>query len=111
MDVHINSLDITSLRDISHIRSKSQFTNLNKPFSPDYLPNELIHLNIYYIEHTVTYPEAQTIGSFNKRHIKRFSMWYEWEKGEIKQLKQIHDLGMFGKHIYYHKNDLGLITH
>ena len=43
MDVHVTSLDITSIRAIYHIQEKTHFTNVNLSFSPEDFPTELIH--------------------------------------------------------------------
>ena len=50
MVLHVPSLDITSLRAISHIRAKSHFTNLGISFSPEYLPTKLFLLDINAIQ-------------------------------------------------------------
>ena len=56
MDARVPSLDITSLRSISHIQSKIHFTNMDISFSPEYFPNGLIHINIYASQYKATNP-------------------------------------------------------
>ena len=51
------------------------------------------------IQYKATTPEDQDLGRFTRRNLKRLSTWDEWEQGVIKQLDQMHDLGMFGKPI------------
>ena len=78
MDVHINSLDITSLKDISNTRSKSQFTNLDLSLYPEYLTTELINLTINAIQSRVNTTEYQALGYFTRINLNRLSMWDEW---------------------------------
>ena len=43
-------------------------------------------------------PAEQALGKFVRRKLKNMNSWNDWEAGERKQLKQFHDLQMFGHH-------------
>ena len=57
MDVYYLSIDITSLRDISRILSKSHFPNMDLSFYPEDLPTGFIHLTINAIKSKVNTSE------------------------------------------------------
>ena len=95
MDVHVTSLDITSLRAISIIQEEIHFPNLDLYFSPEDFTTELIHLIGNVIQSKATTPKEQALGHFTRRNMKRLYTWYEWEQGEIKLLNQMHELRVF----------------
>ena len=111
LDVLVTSIDITSLRTISWIRVNSHFPNLDIPISPDDLPTKIIHLTINAIQSKATTPEEQSLGHFTRRKLNRLSTWDEWWHGEINQLNQMHELGMFGKPINAPNNEIYLRIH
>ena len=80
MDVHVPSLDITSLGSINRIQAKIKFTNMDLSFSHAYFPTKLIHLNINDIQSKETTPEEKDLAHFTIRNMKRLSTWDEWEK-------------------------------
>ena len=77
MDAHFISLDITSLREISCIREKRQFTNLDIYFYLEDFPTALIHLTINAIQPKATTPEDQDLGNSNRSNLKRLYTWDE----------------------------------
>ena len=111
MYVHVTSLDITSLRSISCIQSKSHFPNLDLYFYPEDLTTELTHLTINAIQSKATTTEDQDVGHFTRRNLKRLSTWDEWEKSEIKQANNMHDIWMSGKIIESPKNEIVFRPH
>ena len=78
MDVHFPSIDITSLRVISCIRSKGHFPNLYLSFSPEYFPTELIHITINSIQSNATTTEDQDIVHFARINMNTPTTWDEW---------------------------------
>ena len=81
MDVHVPSLDITSIISVSCIREKIHFTNLDLSFYPEDFRTELIHINTNDNQSKETNPEEQDLCRLTRRNMKRLSPWDEWEQG------------------------------
>ena len=93
MDVTVPSMDIHSLRAIASLR------NPDLSFAEADLSTEMIELVINAIQSKATTTAEQALGHFTRRKLKSLTTWNEWEAGERKQLKQFHELQMFGNPI------------
>ena len=99
-------LDIKTIRAIAALLS-------GLDFSEDSIPSDIILTVINSITSQAITPAEQALGKFTCRKLKSMETWNEWEAGERKQLKQFHDLQMFGAHMAcpLEENDVILRSH
>ena len=85
-------LDIVTLRAISNLRSRMDF-------SEESIPTDIMLTVINSITLQAITPAEQALGMFTCRKLKNMDILSDCEAGEHKQLNQFHDLQMFGDDI------------